>query len=638
MEKKNIRLLTELENHLSIKASDLALKLNVSEKTIRNSIKMIRFELEKNGAQILSSSKSGYELNITNPDLYRSFIKKETSQNEDEFESSEQRILYILRYFLYHSNDYVKLDDLAEMMHVSKSCINRDIKEVKRLLSEHNLSFESKPAYGSKIKGKEFDLRICIAEYTVHNEDANQNYLDKYDSVFTNIIDCLNVTLDECNYKISDFSYQNLVMHLFVAILRIRQGNPVYLEEEQFNEIKEMDEFKIAVKLIDKLKTSLDLEVPLEEAGYVTIHLAAKREVHKSDEIPKNIIIDDKIHHLVEDILEHIYDRYSLDVRNDIDLVMALSMHFITLDVRLRYELNLYNPILKDIKNRYQLAFLITQSCNEIIMERYHKMLSDDELAYIALHIELAIERLKFGKEKKNVLIICSTGAGTSQLLKYEYQKKFKDYIDKIYVSEPNKLKEFDFNKVDYIFSTINIQLPVNKPVLLIHPILETKDIETISKAINNKFEVKKFFDERLFFDEIEGNSVEEVLKNMTNKIREVKEVPENFFDLIMEREKLGITNFQTGAAFPHPNLPCVEHTFIAVGILKKAIVWETSKVQMVYLFALTRNEKEHEIPLLYRVSGELLTDINAIKDIIDNKTFACLSKYLQEIEIRLGE
>lgn len=638
MEKKNIKLLTELENHSSIKASDLALKLNVSEKTIRNSIKAIRFELEKNGAQILSSSKSGYELIITDPDLYQSFIKKEISQNEDDFESSEQRILYILRYFLYHSNNYVKLDDLAEKMHVSKSCINRDIKEVKRLLSDHNLSFESKPSYGSRIKGKEYDLRICIAEYTVHHEDVNHNYLKKYNSVLTNIIDCLNATLNECNYKINEFSYQNLVMHLFVAMLRIRQGNPVYLEEEQFNEIKKMDEFKIAVNLINKLNAAFNLDVPLEEAGYVTIHLAAKREVHKSDDLPLNIVIDDKIHHLVEDILEHIYERYSLDVRNDIDLVMALSMHFITLDVRLRYELNLYNPILKDIKNRYQLAFLITQSCNEIIMERYHKMLSDDELAYIALHIELAIERLKFGKEKKNVLIICSTGAGTSQLLKYEYQKKFKDCIDKIYVSDPNKLKDFDFNQVDYIFSTINIQLPVSKPVLLIHPILETKDIEKISKVINDKFEVKKFFDEKLFFSEIEGNSVKEVLQNMTHKIREVKEIPENFFELIMERERLGITNFQTGAAFPHPNLPCVDHTFIAVGILKKAIVWETSKVQMVYLFALTKNEKECELPMLYKVSGELLTDTNAIKNIIENKTFTCLTKYLQEIEIKLGE
>ena len=258
-------------------------------------------------------------------------------------------------------------------------------------------------------------------------------------------------------------------------------------------------------------------------------------------------------------------------------------------------------------------------------------------MSLLTLHYILS-ERLQHGVEKKNVLIICSTGAGTSQLLKYEYQKRFHEYIGDIYVVEPSNLNDFDFQKVDYIFSTIEVSLKTNKPVLLIHPILETKDIETITSMINTTFTLQNFFSPSLFFPLVDGDNEKEVLADMVKKMKEVITLPENFYDLIMEREELGITNFETGVAFPHPNHPCVEHTFVAVGILKKRIVWNTSKVQMIYLFALTKHEKEKDIPLLYKVTGELLTDELRIKDIIEKQSYTCFEKHLREIEIIVGE
>ena len=43
--------------------------------------------------------------------------------------------------------------------------------------------------------------------------------------------------------------------------------------------------------------------------------------------------------------------------------------------------------------------------------------LSDDEVAYVALHFMAALERLK-EKQKFNILVICATGYGSALMLK----------------------------------------------------------------------------------------------------------------------------------------------------------------------------------------------------------------------------
>lgn len=631
---KEYKILLEMQKQEYVTAKQLSERLLVSEKTIRNSIQNMKSELERNGAQILSKSKIGYELIVFDYDAFSSFMKNCCYCEEDS--SSPDRVNYILECFLLNSNKYIKLDDLAYELHVSKSCINRDIRDVKKILNDYGLNLESKPYYGLHIYGNEYNLRRCIVQYFSQLEEQSKGVSITDQSVLENIVSCTKDVLERSEYTINEFQFHSLVMHLFIAIMRIKKGNYVLIDNDKLAELKNFEEYQVAREIKKNLSDKLQIDIPDVEISYITIHLAAKRTIHNSEiQADNKIVVENRIQRVVDEILQHIYAVYNIDLRHDFELNISLMTHFVVMDIRLRYDLKMRNPLINSIKQNYQLAFIISQSCNEVIKKYYGKYLDDDELGYITLHLELAMERTGRGKKKSNVLIVCSTGQGTAQLLKYEYSKKFKEYINKIYTLDPTNLEKFNFDLVDYIFSTIEVDVPTNKPVILVNPILEKRDVEKITSFMMKESKTDCFFNEKLFFIDLKGSNPESVIKEMVSRIKEVMPLPDDFEDLILKRENLGMTSFQTGVAFPHPFIPCVDHTFVAIGILQKPVVWKENTIELVYLFALTKNvKKEDGIDDLYRLTGNLLSDRDRIKTIVQKKSFEIFKKNIFEIEM----
>lgn len=631
---KELDVLLALQKHDYVTARQLAAQVQASEKTVRNIIQSFRMEIEEYGAHIESKPKLGYELKVIDEEKFLSFVHQLQNQNREGLQSTEERVLFILKVFLEHSSEYVKLDELAEMMHVSKSCVNRDIREVKRILEASQLKLEARPCYGLRIIGEEHALRACIAQYWVHGSRESGEIVSFHHVMFQKLLDCTKKVLEKWSFQINELQLQNLVVHLFIAVIRIENGNCISVESPHYEELRALNEYEIAQELRSSIQEALGLQIPKQEAFYITIHLATKKNMSGDPAEQNSIVISEQVQKVVDRIIEHVDQIYSLNLKEDIDLVMALYLHFVTLDFRLRYALRTVNPIMESIKQKYQMAFLIAQSCNEVIREFYPQSLNEDELAYIALYIELAMERQRKGGEKKNILIICSTGSGTSRLLKYEYEKKFGHYVQNIYTADPSQLSHFDFDRVDYIFSTIQIEIPVSKPVILINPILERNDIENVMHIMMERSKIRSFFRKELFFEHIQGETPEAVIEEITEKIAEAEPLPEDFRALILEREKLGVTSFATGVAFPHPSRPCTDHTFVAVGLLDRKVLWKSNRVRMVYLFSLTKGKnREEQLPGLYQLTGELLSDEERIQDIVEKRSYENFIHHILEIE-----
>lgn len=94
--------------------------------------------------------------------------------------SRSDRISYLLRRLLL-SEDYMKLDELAEELFVSESTVKNDLKAVKHLFSLHGLSVAHRPKYGLRLTGDEMKLRYCLAEHVFQQEHPNPAlYLKKH--------------------------------------------------------------------------------------------------------------------------------------------------------------------------------------------------------------------------------------------------------------------------------------------------------------------------------------------------------------------------------------------------------------------------------------------------------------------------
>ena len=116
-------LLSQGDSKISCKR--LSEKLKVTERTIRNDITSINSILEKHGAVIKIKRGEGYYIDIFDLNLYQEYLAKNSEEIMDSNEipdSPIERNKYMLKHILYN-NDYIKVEDLADILYVSKVTI-----------------------------------------------------------------------------------------------------------------------------------------------------------------------------------------------------------------------------------------------------------------------------------------------------------------------------------------------------------------------------------------------------------------------------------------------------------------------------------------------------------------------------------
>lgn len=94
----------------------------------------------------------------------------------------------------------------------------------------------------------------------------------------------------------------------------------------------------------------------------------------------------------------------------------------------------------------------------------------EDEIAYIALHIGVALERMKLNKKKiKKVLIVCASGVGSAKLLSYRLQNLFSQELEIIDTINYYNLSSYDLSIIDLVISTIPIKEDLGIPVQVVN-------------------------------------------------------------------------------------------------------------------------------------------------------------------------
>lgn len=235
--------------------------------------------------------------------------------------------------------------------------------------------------------------------------------LENSDELLDTIATCVCQASEEWNIVINSSAFQNLLAHIVVALIRISEDCYVPIEDSRLQRIVETYEFRAAEDIATRIATLTGVTLPREEIAYIAIHLAGKQTIyHSPDE--DSLVISDEVWEVVSDMLERVRRVFRFDFRNDLELRMNLARHIQPLSVRLRYKLKLTNPMLEDIKARYPLSFSIAADASSVIAEKYGASLSHDEIGYIALAFELALERSKTEVAKKNILVICASGGG----------------------------------------------------------------------------------------------------------------------------------------------------------------------------------------------------------------------------------
>ncbi len=138
-------------------------------------------------------------------------------------------------------------------------------------------------------------------------------------------------------------------------------------------------------------------------------------------------------------------------------LFEGLLFHIKPLLNRLKYHITIRNPLLDDIKAELQDIFTLTQRAMQVTAERFHYgPIDDDEIGYLCVHFQAALERQI---AHKRILLVCSSGVGTSHLLKSRILRAFPDWII-VGVISASTLDDFcQQEPVDLVISTIHLDI-----------------------------------------------------------------------------------------------------------------------------------------------------------------------------------
>lgn len=565
-------------------AKELSLKLDVSEKTAK---KELAGYLEAQAAYPVKiiARKGGYQIqtaDMSEKDI-RQFLQRLDLLCGDELDREK----YILKKLLLNG-EYVKLESLADELFVSIPTVNRIFKGVKETLSEYQLMVSGRPGYGVKVSGNEINKRLCYVHCLSGRSDGNsavmaeQCGMEEEDFYYIDYV--IRKALEKSDLELTETGIRNLTIHLMYAITRMRKGS--FIKDISLNDAVTEKEGNVAKELIKDLEEEYRIVFPEAETAYICIHLSGK----KANWGNESVAVSEETENLISDINHKIKSILGYNFLNDPELRAMLAMHIEPMLSRSEFGIHVPNPVLKEIKGEFPNAYECAVIAADHIRENYGLTISDDELGYLSLHYNLAIDRLIQNNGNSRILIVCGSGISTAKMIQKKIEKKFQVSTDHITLCSMRELKTKDLSGYDVVISSVKIPFPVEKRVVYMEDILE--DI-SIDSATSDRLLLKNYISERLVFFQQDFKTREEIIDFLCRKIDEVYGVGEIFRELVWKRENLSSTDIGNLVAIPHAFSMCTENTIFSLCTLRKAVRWKQRKVKYIFLISFGRRDME---------------------------------------------
>lgn len=629
--KFNILELLVLKQRVLIR--EISDKLDLPELEIWKLLTFIETDIQENGAS-LSFNIENIEvvLNINNTVQFEQYYYELMRSQNVEWDQKD-RVNYILLK-LFYQKSFTKIEELSEQLFVSSRQISNDLQITREFLSKYDINIKSVPHYGLELIGDEFKKRLCIAE--IYSKTTNLDSLYQTEelsrtqrqTMMSIIRKILTDIFLSHNYSISDPIYENLIVHIFITILRLKSNHDVQIHQSINNDNLINN---ITNNIADKLEEMFNIQLNQSEREYINVHIQSKRSYDSklADQIPA------EVSELVFKMIERIDSNFNTKFRLDFNLCMILSLHFLSLINRIKYGLYQKNPLLEQIKKRYMYEFALAEEGCKVINDKFDCELTEDEIGYVALDLRMSIEK-RYMNMKNRILLVCSTGRGSAELLKMKFQEQFSQYIDSLELCSSREILTMDLAKYDYIFTTVPIFINTTKPIFKISLFLDKHDISEIHNffsASKSNRKCLKYFEDVLFMGEVEFLDKKDAITKMIHQIKKYKNVPDNFEESVFLREKEADTSFGNKVAFPHPKDLLTDTTFTCIAISKKPIQWGSSKVQLILLTSI-ENNKNKNIQDFYQLLSKIINNNSNIEVLIKKPTYDTLCEIVLDEKV----
>ena len=600
----------------------LALLCDCSPKTIQNKIKEINDYLKSLGfaSRISSQKGKGIYLDIKNDECLDKIIDV---FKDDGYRKEDLAIQIALDLV---NNEYVKLDDISDNYGLSRNAVTDVLTLAKKVLDNYFIEVKSKPHYGLYVDGKEKDIR----EFLLDNFNHFKNKAD----INLAISERLVVLIRNNGIDISDDFFERLIIYIQIMVSRIKYSHITCLSEKEID--KNSFEYIFTIKITNEIRNQFDIEVDNSQIKLLYEFMMGRIKNKQFVELSAQVLVDK----MLKKIVIMIKEKYCYDLSKDIEFYSSMSIHLSSLCKRIEHDNFSLNPMIDEIKKYSILAYDMAADSALLINEILKTALPDDEIGYIAVYIHLAISRQERKIEPKRILCVCPSGKGMSALIAQNIKKQFGDYIANVSVCGYYDLDNVDYSKFDYLFTIIplNEKLPI--PVIE-YSLNDNRDhTNKIRRKLSGKdmqrYPLAELTDEELFVGEIEATSKKEVLTIMAKLVSKYIDISDYFVDSILQREEIMSTELNNGYAFPHPmSNDVASESFMAVGILKRPILWDKKKIRIV-LLTFIKSDGTIELQHFYRSFSKLVSNEEYALRLVNKPNYSTFINIAKEISKEL--
>ena len=567
-----------------VTSEQLSAICHVSTKTILKDIQSLNEDMKVTDNYIDVKPSYGLKLVINDIDAFSDFSAAYRPFQDYFVFSVNEREDWVQKYLI-EEDKWIKSEYICEMLFISPSVLSQCLKTIRKSLAQYDLKLVQKPHYGMKVEGREFNKRLCLSAIYMTYIDQREDFPGKQFNeeeleVINTITSVLDNVLTRFEISMSEVSVQNFIIDIFVLLKRVKQGILLKATEKMVIDISRWTESIVAVEIAKEIKKQLDIELGDQEIVSLSIHLASKRIIRHYDESIHRIIQNFDVMQIVDNMLNNIAEQWHIDFTQDRELCSMLTLHLIPLEVRSRYNVVLQNPLTIKIKQQNILAYqLAVSACNQLV--DYHgNNLSDEEISYIALHIELALLRKQI-KEKKNVLIMSGGGRGTSSILAYQIKELYNKYINEIKMVDYIGIKKYDFSHVDLLITSAPIKEELPISIIEVNYYLTEQDKKKIKNYLDDQeiFHMSLHLEENLILRNINISKKEDVIAYMIQHT--IKQ--EDLIEKMIENDYIGNYELENMVAV----LSCqanIPESKVIMAILEKPVLWNKRKVQLIIM------------------------------------------------------
>ncbi|MBS4210478.1 BglG family transcription antiterminator [Bacillus sp. FJAT-50079] len=495
-----LNLLVQSESYMTVQ--ELAQAFNVSRRTIYNDLSKINDLLKESGyPEVRQVRGQGLYLDENVKEKLRSQFSV-SDYPYYEYSPSERRAwIYIFITIQEHPHF---INDFIELFQVSRNTILEDIKKLKEELSDFQLSIESGRYEGYYVNGEENDIRRVLIHYLtfvtpesgwyqiiVNSEIADhlEQRLPRPYTIFNIYELCLlkNLLIEyERKFQIefTDEILNHFVIWFYLFSRRIRQGKYVGIDPVEKEVINSTEAIKGAKILCSQLSTTVNISIPEVEMYYIAKYLLSAKvnydlnPVYENDEMRL-------LAHVVESMVSDFQLYAAVNFSEKEQMIKNLFIHLKPAYYRIRYGIKVENILLDSVEQNYPEVFRLTKKVIHHFERFIHQSVNDSEIAYIAMHFGgwLRREGITLGSVRRKLLIVCTSGLGTSRILESQLAGLFSN-VDIVGVVSLREYEKQDL-AVDFIVSTVPLP-DKGIPIFVAKPILDNKDKEQLLRKINS--------------------------------------------------------------------------------------------------------------------------------------------------------